>query len=123
MRTETPDLIEMLRKMILIREFDELALKQPPEQGMGPGTGNWGLFEASNQAVAHALIARAEPVRASMSRFLIADWTIRSVPVAALSPLFIAAIVAALMSSRIIAFPWNWSGRPVLASAAALLQR
>src|SRR5262249_29595231 len=27
MRPETPDLIEMLRKMILIREFDELALK------------------------------------------------------------------------------------------------
>jgi hypothetical protein len=40
--------------------IDELALKQPPEQGMGPGTGNWGLFEAEDEDVAHALIARAE---------------------------------------------------------------
>jgi len=40
--------------------YDELALAQPPEQGMGPGTGNWGLFEAVDEAVAHALIARAE---------------------------------------------------------------
>ena len=40
--------------------YDELALIQPPEQGMGPGTGNWGLFEAEDEAVAHALIARAE---------------------------------------------------------------
>jgi GNAT superfamily N-acetyltransferase len=40
--------------------YDELALAQPPEQGMGPGTGNWGLFEARDQDVAHALIARAE---------------------------------------------------------------
>jgi len=40
--------------------YDELALAQPPEQGMGPGTGNWGLFEATDEAVAHALIARAE---------------------------------------------------------------
>lgn len=40
--------------------IDELALKQPPEQGMGPGTGNWGLFEATDEEVAHALIARAE---------------------------------------------------------------
>jgi GNAT superfamily N-acetyltransferase len=40
--------------------YDELALAQPPEQGMGPGTGNWGLFEARDQEVAHALIARAE---------------------------------------------------------------
>ena len=40
--------------------YDELALAQPPEQGMGPGTGNWGLFEAEDHAVAHALIARAE---------------------------------------------------------------
>jgi hypothetical protein len=27
---------------------------------MGPGTGNWGLFEAEDEAAAHALIARAE---------------------------------------------------------------
>ncbi len=40
--------------------IDELAIKQPPEQGMGPGTGNWGLFEADDETVAKALIARAE---------------------------------------------------------------
>ncbi|WJY17520.1 N-acetyltransferase [Alteriqipengyuania flavescens] len=40
--------------------IDELALAQPPEQGMGPGTGNWGLLEAESEPVAHALIARAE---------------------------------------------------------------
>jgi hypothetical protein len=40
--------------------YDELALAQPPEQGMGPGTGNWGLFEAEDETVGHALIARAE---------------------------------------------------------------
>ena len=40
--------------------IDELALQQPAEQGMGPGTGNWGLLEAEDEAVTHALIARAE---------------------------------------------------------------
>ena len=40
--------------------FDELALEQPAEQGMGPGTGNWGLLEAEDEAVSSALIARAE---------------------------------------------------------------
>ena len=40
--------------------WDDLALAQPPEQGMGPGTGNWGLFEAEDEEVAHALIHRAE---------------------------------------------------------------
>ena len=40
--------------------IDELALGQPPEQGMGPGTGNWGAIEAGDGAVAAALIARAE---------------------------------------------------------------
>jgi hypothetical protein len=30
------------------------------EQGMGPGTGNWGLLEAEDEAVAAALIAPAE---------------------------------------------------------------
>lgn len=40
--------------------IDHLALKQPPEQGMGPGCGNWGLFEAEDAAVAAALINRAE---------------------------------------------------------------
>jgi hypothetical protein len=40
--------------------IDHIALKQPPEQGMGPGCGNWGLFEAEDAGVAAALIARAE---------------------------------------------------------------
>ena len=40
--------------------YDELALAQPPEQGMGPGTGNWGLMEAEDEPTMHALIARAE---------------------------------------------------------------
>lgn len=40
--------------------IDLLALAQPPEQGMGPGTGNWGLLEAEDEEIAHALIARAE---------------------------------------------------------------
>jgi hypothetical protein len=40
--------------------IDRLALAQPPEQGMGPGCGNWGLFEAEDAAIAAALIARAE---------------------------------------------------------------
>lgn len=40
--------------------IDHLALKQPTDQGMGPGTGNWGLFEAEDEAVAAALINTAE---------------------------------------------------------------
>lgn len=40
--------------------IDELALTQPVEQGMGPGTGMWGLLEAEDEAVAHALFAAAE---------------------------------------------------------------
>ena len=40
--------------------IDHLALTQPPEQGMGPGVGNWGLFEAEDGAVAESLIAAAE---------------------------------------------------------------
>lgn len=40
--------------------IDELALAQPAEQGMGPGTGNWGLLEAEDEAAAAALIAAAE---------------------------------------------------------------
>lgn len=40
--------------------IDELALKQPVEQGMGPGTGNWGAIEAEDQETARALIAAAE---------------------------------------------------------------
>ncbi len=40
--------------------LDRLALQQPLEQGMGPGTGNWGLFEAEDADVSAALIATAE---------------------------------------------------------------
>ena len=39
---------------------DFLALEQPASQGMGPGTGNWGLLEAEDAEVAHALIVSAE---------------------------------------------------------------
>lgn len=40
--------------------FDRLAWTLPPEQGMGPGTGNWGMFEAEDEEAAGALIAAAE---------------------------------------------------------------
>ena len=40
--------------------IDELALTQPAEQGMGPGTGFWGALEAEDGAIAAALIAAAE---------------------------------------------------------------
>lgn len=40
--------------------IDELALSQPVEQGMGPGTGMWGALEAENEDIARTLIARAE---------------------------------------------------------------
>lgn len=40
--------------------IDWLSHTLPPEQGMGPGTGNWGMFEAEDQATAAALIATAE---------------------------------------------------------------
>jgi hypothetical protein len=40
--------------------IDELALAQPVEQGMGPGTGNWGALEAEDEGVAHTLIGAAE---------------------------------------------------------------
>jgi len=40
--------------------IDHLATAMPPEQGMGPGTGNWGLLEAEDEATARALIAAAE---------------------------------------------------------------
>jgi hypothetical protein len=40
--------------------IDTLALEQPLDQGMGPGTGNWGLLEAEDQATAAALINTAE---------------------------------------------------------------
>ena len=41
-------------------QVDDLMLAQPPEQGGGPGTGNWGMFEAADGEVAAALIAAAE---------------------------------------------------------------
>lgn len=40
--------------------IDTLALEQPPEQGMGPGVGNWGMIEAEDEETAAALIAKAE---------------------------------------------------------------
>ena len=40
--------------------IDHVALKQPPELGMGPNTGNWGLFEAEDEAAGKALLAAAE---------------------------------------------------------------
>lgn len=40
--------------------IDHLAIAMDPVQGMGPGTGNWGLLEAEDEAAAAALIARAE---------------------------------------------------------------
>lgn len=40
--------------------LDHLALAQPIEQGMGPGTGNWGLFEAEDETIASSLIDAAE---------------------------------------------------------------
>ncbi|KWV92377.1 hypothetical protein [Erythrobacter sp. YT30] len=41
-------------------QIDELALKSPPEQGFGPGTGMFGYFDAEDEMIAKALIARAE---------------------------------------------------------------
>lgn len=40
--------------------IDRLALAMPAEQGMGPGTGNFGYFDAGDAAVAQGLLARAE---------------------------------------------------------------
>jgi GNAT superfamily N-acetyltransferase len=40
--------------------IDHLAVAQPVEQGMGPGTGNWGFFEAEDEAIGRQLIATAE---------------------------------------------------------------
>jgi hypothetical protein len=40
--------------------IDHLALEQPVEQGMGPGTGMWGFFEAEDEATARALLTAAE---------------------------------------------------------------
>ena len=35
-------------------------LKQPVEQGMGPGTGFWGFYEAESADVGNALLIEAE---------------------------------------------------------------
>lgn len=40
--------------------LDKLALLQPLDQGMGPGTGNWGMIEAEDGETAAALITAAE---------------------------------------------------------------
>ena len=40
--------------------IDRLALAQPADRGMGPGTGNWGMAEAQDDAAMAALIATAE---------------------------------------------------------------
>ncbi len=40
--------------------IDHLALELPEEQGMGPGTGMFGYFDAEDEEVAKALLARAE---------------------------------------------------------------
>ena len=40
--------------------IDQLALAQPVEQGMGPGTGFWGFPEAEDEATMHALLRAAE---------------------------------------------------------------
>ncbi|EDL48456.1 hypothetical protein [Erythrobacter sp. SD-21] len=39
--------------------IDHLALELPREQGMGPGTGMFGYFDAEDEEVAHALLSRA----------------------------------------------------------------
>ena len=40
--------------------IDQLALTMPAEQGMGPGTGFWGMFDALDEESASALITAAE---------------------------------------------------------------
>ena len=40
--------------------IDTLASEQPAEQGFGPGSGQWGLFDAEDANVARALINAAE---------------------------------------------------------------
>jgi GNAT superfamily N-acetyltransferase len=40
--------------------IDRLAAASPPEQGFGPGTGNWGMFDAKDEEAGTALIKAAE---------------------------------------------------------------
>ncbi len=41
-------------------QVDQLVLAMPADQGGGPGTGHWGMFEAEDGETAAALIAKAE---------------------------------------------------------------
>jgi hypothetical protein len=60
--------------------IDRLALAQPASQGMGPGTGNWGMMEAEDETVFLALIAHAEDwlrtkgIRRSLGPFSLSIW-------------------------------------------------
>lgn len=60
--------------------IDELALAQPAAKGFGPGTGNWGLLEAEDGAVAAALFAaaadwlRAEGMRRIVGPLSLSIW-------------------------------------------------
>ena len=40
--------------------IDTLALTMPPEQGFGPGAGQWGLMDAESEDIFRALLAQAE---------------------------------------------------------------
>ena len=40
--------------------IDTLALTMPPEQGFGPGVGQWGLMDAERESVFQALLVKAE---------------------------------------------------------------
>ncbi len=53
-------------------QIDELALAMPPEQGFGPGTGFWGMFEAEDAEVtAHLIDSAADWLRAKgMTRMI-----------------------------------------------------
>jgi hypothetical protein len=41
-------------------QIDSMALKQPAEQGFGPGAGFWGFFEAEDEATTHVLLSAAQ---------------------------------------------------------------
>ncbi len=41
-------------------QVDQLVLAAPSAQGMGPGTGQWGMFEAADAEAARALLGAAE---------------------------------------------------------------
>ena len=57
-RAQGPDANKVVGR--ISAHIDHLALTVPPMQGMGPGTGNWGMLEAEDRAISDALIARAE---------------------------------------------------------------